>query len=370
MIAIRKYMAPLSATSGRGNTRKYITIHETANRGRGANANAHARLQAGGNSRQASWHYQVDDKEIVQSFDDNVKCWHAGGTANSQSIAIEICVNSDGNYAKAVANAAKLVAFLRKKHGISANRVVSHNFWTGKNCPAIMLGSKGAWAKFIKDSAPGAKTTTTPTTPKAPSLETAVNKVMETNQANVRVYKSNSLRSAVIGTMSGAGYDIHVVKTQGASRSWAQIKWKGGLGWVEAKRLRNIPASAAKAPAKRPAAARPGEWPASLLKVDGKFHLVTKRGYQRLLAPKGVGDYQGTIDGDFGSRSVKAEQRWLKRLGYYKGLIDGIRGPLTIRALQNFLSAKGFYRGLIDGRFQTLSIKGLQQYMNGQRRHY
>ena len=41
------------------NTCKYITIHETANTSKGANAETHGRLQANGNSRQASWHYTV-----------------------------------------------------------------------------------------------------------------------------------------------------------------------------------------------------------------------------------------------------------------------------------------------------------------------
>lgn len=113
-----------------------------------------------------------------------------------------------------------------------------------------------------------------------------------------------------------------------------------------------------------------GEWPANPLLVDGKFQSITKRAYQRLLAPKNVGDYRGRIDAVFGSLSIKAEQRWLKRLGYYKGLIDGIRGPMTIKALQRFLRSKGYYKGLIDGKFQTLSVKGLQRYLNSQRKHY
>lgn len=165
---IRRHMAPLTRTSGRGNKQKYITIHETANRGRGANANAHARLQAGTNSRQASWHYQVDDTRIIQSFDDDVRCWHAGTKANNESIAIEICVNSDGAYDKALDNAAALVAQLRKKHNIPWNRVVSHKFWTGKNCPTIMLSRSGQWDKFIKATDPKGsnKVSTTTTTSK------------------------------------------------------------------------------------------------------------------------------------------------------------------------------------------------------------
>lgn len=127
----------------------YITIHETDNPNRGANAQAHANLQSNGNSRQASWQYQVDDKQIIQSFPDKAICWHSG-KGNGQSIAIEICVNSDGNYQKAVENAVALVKFLMAKYNLNISRVVQHNFWTGKNCPRnLRSGAKGInWTQF------------------------------------------------------------------------------------------------------------------------------------------------------------------------------------------------------------------------------
>lgn len=113
-----------------------------------------------------------------------------------------------------------------------------------------------------------------------------------------------------------------------------------------------------------------GEWPTAPLVVDGKFWLITKRGYQRLLAPAAVGNYRGIIDGEIGPLTVRAEQTWLKNLGYYKGIIDGQRGPLTIRALQGFLKAKGHYPGRIDGSFGPMSVRALQAYMNDQRKFY
>ena len=74
---------------------KYITIHETANYTTNANALAHARLQYHGNSRQASWHFTVDDGEtIYQSIPTNEVAYHAGdssGPGNTQSIGIELC---------------------------------------------------------------------------------------------------------------------------------------------------------------------------------------------------------------------------------------------------------------------------------------
>src|SRR5690625_2641343 len=138
-------------TYGGTNTKKYIVIHETANTNKGANADAHARLQANGNSRSASWHYQVDDKEIVQSFPDSAQCWHAGNRKyNEQSIGIEICVNSDGNFKKAVDNAVKLTKHLMDKYKIPSSNVIQHNQASGKDCPRYLrAGNKGVtWAQF------------------------------------------------------------------------------------------------------------------------------------------------------------------------------------------------------------------------------
>lgn len=113
-----------------------------------------------------------------------------------------------------------------------------------------------------------------------------------------------------------------------------------------------------------------GEWPKFALVVDGKFQSLTKRAYQRLLAPASVGNYTGKIDADFGSMTVKAEQRWLKKIGFYSGVVDGQRGPMTIKALQSFLKSKKLYSGLIDGDFGPMTVKSLQNYLNSQRKYY
>jgi|SRR5690625_1047275 len=154
-IKIRKNIVSASVnkavTYGGTNTKKYIVIHETANTSKGANADAHGRLQANGNSRLASWHYTVDDKEIVQSFSDNAQCWHAGSASyNRNSIGIEICVNSDGNYKKAVDKAVELTKYLMNKYGISSANVVQHSKCSGKDCPRFLrAGNKGVtWAEF------------------------------------------------------------------------------------------------------------------------------------------------------------------------------------------------------------------------------
>lgn len=153
---IRQHLVPTATarkvTSGTGNTRRKICIHETDNTSKGSRADNHARLQARGNSRQASWHWQVDDKEAVQSFTHDWRCWAAGkAKGNNEAIHIEICVNSDGDYHKAVQNAAKLVAKIMKDENLSLNDIVQHNDYSGKNCPRIMRSaSVVTWFEFKK----------------------------------------------------------------------------------------------------------------------------------------------------------------------------------------------------------------------------
>ena len=135
---------------GRVNPMKYITIHETGNTQRGAGAKNHASyLKSKGTS--VSWHYTVDDTEIYQHLPDNEDAFHAGdgaGTGNRQSIGIEICVNSDGDFSKACENAAWLVRQLMDKHNIPIGSVVQHNYWSGKNCPRTLRA--GGWNDFLE----------------------------------------------------------------------------------------------------------------------------------------------------------------------------------------------------------------------------
>ena len=58
--------------------------------------------------------------------------WHCGdgkgkyGITNSNSIGIEICINSDGNYNIAFQNAVELTKHLMKELNIPIERVVRH----------------------------------------------------------------------------------------------------------------------------------------------------------------------------------------------------------------------------------------------------
>ena len=140
---------------GGSNPCKYITIHETGNAAKGADAAAHAAyLDSDAGERDlVSWHYTVDDHAIVQNLPDAETAYHAGdgksGPGNATSIGVEICVNAGGDFEAAKANAAALVRLLMEEHGIPLDNVVQHNRWNGKDCPKTIRATTGAWEAFL-----------------------------------------------------------------------------------------------------------------------------------------------------------------------------------------------------------------------------
>ena len=158
MVAIKRQIVSASVgsrvTSGNSNPQNYITVHQTGNTRAGANAEMHARLQSNGNSRSASWHYQVDDTIAIQSFEHIAQCWAAGdgaGPGNRQSVHVEICINEDGDYVQAVKNGAALVKALMNQLSLPISRVNQHWDWSGKNCPQQIRAAQAGigWNEFL-----------------------------------------------------------------------------------------------------------------------------------------------------------------------------------------------------------------------------
>ena len=151
--------APLSSKCRPGRKRTDfvgVTIHNTGNGSKGAGAKSHGKyLQGGGKNTAASWHYAVDENCSVQSIPEEEVAWHAGdgqGRGNLQTIAIEICMNSDGNLLKATDNAAELAADILRRNNIvnAAGWLWQHNNWSGKNCPQmIRAGKPYNWKEFV-----------------------------------------------------------------------------------------------------------------------------------------------------------------------------------------------------------------------------
>lgn len=134
---------------------KYIVIHDTGNKSKGANAMAHYNYFNGAN-RGSSADFFVDDKEALQVNDYNkYYTWHCGdgkgkyGITNANSVGVEICINSDGNYDKAVKNAVIAVKQIMKELNIPFENVVRHYDASRKNCPASMSANNWkSWQNF------------------------------------------------------------------------------------------------------------------------------------------------------------------------------------------------------------------------------
>jgi D-alanyl-D-alanine carboxypeptidase len=119
---------------------KYIVIHETDNYEIGVGAENHAIYLENNNSSSTSWHYTVDDTEIYHHIPDNEIANHAGDEiGNEYGIGIELCVNEDGDFEKTFENAAKLVAYLLNEYNLTIDDVKTHNDFSGKDCPHLIL---------------------------------------------------------------------------------------------------------------------------------------------------------------------------------------------------------------------------------------
>ncbi len=131
---------------------KYIVLHDTQNKSKGADADSHFKYFNGEN-RNSSADFFVDDKKILQVNDyTKYYTWQVGdgkgkyGITNQNSLGIEICVNADGDYDKAFNNAIELTKYLMKELDIPKERVVRHFDASRKNCPASMM--ENDWEKW------------------------------------------------------------------------------------------------------------------------------------------------------------------------------------------------------------------------------
>ena len=157
-VKITKDYAPVVSSGARPGIKMSkcigVTIHNTDNSGAGADAKAHANLLKNSwKNKQQSWHFAVDEDGAYQSIPTDEIAWHAGdggsGKGNTQTIAIEICMNSDGDLEKATDNAAQLAAQQLKEKGLSADKLYQHHDWSGKNCPSqIRAGQPYDWSTF------------------------------------------------------------------------------------------------------------------------------------------------------------------------------------------------------------------------------
>ncbi len=140
---------------------KYIVIHETANTGIGADADAHYRYWNRGPEAQASTHFVVDNTQIYQMLELNQSAWHVGDNKNHSditnvnSIGIEVAVNADGNFQVARQNAIDLTINIMKALGMDISQLKRHYDASGKYCPTNMLQEPELWNDFVNQVSNG-----------------------------------------------------------------------------------------------------------------------------------------------------------------------------------------------------------------------
>lgn len=128
---------------------EFVVVHNTANDASAQNEVAYMIR----NNNKVSYHYAVDDKEIVQGIPENRNAWHAGdgskGNGNRKGIAIEICYSKSGGdkFIQAEKNAAEFIASILKEKGWGIDKVKKHQDFAKKNCPHRTL--EMGWDRFL-----------------------------------------------------------------------------------------------------------------------------------------------------------------------------------------------------------------------------
>ncbi|MCY8064325.1 N-acetylmuramoyl-L-alanine amidase [Bacillus spizizenii] len=277
---------------------EYITIHNTANDASAANEISYMI----GNTSSTSFHFAVDDKEVIQGLPLNRNAWHTGdgtnGTGNRKSIGVEICYSKSGGakYYAAEKLAIKFVAQLLKERGWGIDRVCKHQDWNGKYCPHRIL-SEGRW-----------------------------NEVKAAIEAELKGLggKATSKPSSSVSKSSGSTYTVKkgdtlsaIAKEHGVSvanlQSWNNIKDPNKITVGQKLKLEG---SSTKSSSKKTSYALPS-------------------GIYKVTSPMRKGD------------DVRQIQKALATLYFYpdKGAknngIDGVYGPKTANAVKRFQSVSG-----------------------------
>ena len=129
-------------------TPEFIVVHNTANDASAKNEVAYMI----NNNNEVSFHYAIDDKEIVQGIPENRNAWHAGdgnGQGNRKGIGIEICYSKSGGqkFINAEKLAAKFIASKLKEKNWGIDKVKKHQDFSGKYCPHRTLDM--GWQRFL-----------------------------------------------------------------------------------------------------------------------------------------------------------------------------------------------------------------------------
>jgi len=127
---------------------EFYVVHNTANDASAKNEIAYMLK----NNNKVSYHYAIDDREVIQAIPETRNAWHAGdgnGPGNRKGIGIEICYSKSGGkkFEEAEKLAAKFIAKGLKEKGWGIDRVKKHQDFSGKYCPHRTLDL--GWQRFL-----------------------------------------------------------------------------------------------------------------------------------------------------------------------------------------------------------------------------
>lgn len=214
-----------------------IVVHNTAN---DASANNEIKYMIS-NNNETSFHFAIDDKEVVQGIPLDRNAWHAGdghGKGNMEGIAIEICYSKSGGdrFIKAEQNAAKFIAQLLKERGWGIDKVTKHQDYSGKYCPHRTLDM--GWERFLNmiRAELGQAQVNTSTSTNPSSNKDYTGKITYQSYDNkkgkwlpeVNSHDTNDYAGNLGNNMGG----LRAKPTYGEIQIQAHVIGKGWLGWI------------------------------------------------------------------------------------------------------------------------------------------
>ncbi|MGG4419246.1 N-acetylmuramoyl-L-alanine amidase [Bacillus subtilis] len=297
---------------------EYITIHNTANDASAKNEISYMK----NNTSSTSYHFAVDDKQVIQGLPLNRNAWHTGdgkdGPGNRKSIGVEICYSKSGGakYYAAEKLAIKFVAQFLKERGWGIDRVRKHQDWSGKYCPHRIL-DEGRWDEV-----------------KA-AIAAELSKIGGKSSAS----SGGSSGSETTYTVKKGDTLSAIAKEHGVSvanlQSWNNIKDPNKITVGQKLKLKGSSTSSTKPSSKKTSY----PLPSGVIKVTSPMTKGTNvRQVQNALAAlyfyPDKGAKNNGIDGVYGPKTANA----VKRFQSVNGLTaDGIYGPKTKAKIESKL---------------------------------
>ncbi len=155
-----QYKADRKLSGGTGKV-KYITIHNTGvikiPDGTTMAEQYTRATWPNANMNDARVHYFIDENDCWQNLREDEVGWHAAdgrGPGNETSLAIEIIMDGSQSQRdkRAEERGALLAAILLNRHGLSIDRLTTHNHWYSKKyCPAHLLPHWDAFQEMVEE---------------------------------------------------------------------------------------------------------------------------------------------------------------------------------------------------------------------------